>query len=193
MPRTRALNTAEEDEARAVFEQTIDLKKVQIADDLGFGGKPWCSPPGWGGYFGHFQLHVGPEWYDAGMAGSALFIHEMTHVWQGVHNVPLWYVLNSGCNQIISTINTGSTDAAYAVDEWMQWKDYNVEQQAAIVAKWYIEGMHSYDWRFPYIDRNIRRGDPNAATTVNVSENHWRTIGAPSAYVSPKYFLFWRV
>lgn len=155
----RQLSSGEVSTATSVFNTTIDYSSVRIADDLGLGGRPWCSPPGWGG-FPFFTLHVGTSNFEGDMAGSSLLIHELTHVWQGMRNIPLWYVINSGCNQAVSYVSSGGSGGAYAVDDQLQWYEYGAEQQATIVGGWYAAGRSTWDWRYRYISANIRAGNP---------------------------------
>lgn len=159
-PKMREMTTGEKDTAKEVFESTIIYSSVRIADDAGLGGKPWCSPPGWG-WLPYFILHVGSD-YDEIPKG--LLIHELAHVWQGQHGIPFDYVINSGCSQAYSWVTTGNTGGAYEYSDNLQWFEYNVEQQAAIVQHWYRAGMSRWDWRYRYICSNILAGDPSASS-----------------------------
>ncbi len=163
MTQIRSLKSKEQSESWKVFQTSIIYNSVRIADDLGLQSRPWCSPPGWGG-LNFFCLHVGPGRFKGNMGHDCpgLLIHEMVHVWQGQRNIPFWYVLNSGCNQVISMAGSGSSNGAYGVDSepQHQWKDYGAEQQATIVEGWYLSEMSSFDWRFRYIRDNVRTGSP---------------------------------
>jgi hypothetical protein len=154
----RELKPLERTEATLVFGTSVDFSTVRIADDIGLQNRAWCSPPGWGA-LPYFCLHVGELHFNGNMKFSnpGLMIHEMTHAWQGQHNIPFWYVINSGCNQLL-----GGPDAYKVTSQTGQWKDYGAEQQASMVRSWYDGGMNSSDWRFRFIRDNIRKGDPNA-------------------------------
>lgn len=164
MTAIRELTPLEQSKSWLVFRSSVDFTTVRIADDVGLQSRPWCSPPGWGG-LPYFCLHMGPARFqlDLGTTQTSLLIHEMTHVWQGQHNAPLWYVFNSGCNQAVATVSGGSSGGAYAIDSQTgQWKDYGAEQQAVIVQGWFAGGMSSSDWRFRFIRDNVRTGSPLA-------------------------------
>lgn len=163
MVQIRSLSSAEVEAANSVFQYSVGLGMVRLASDTGLGGRPWCSPPGWGGS-GFFQLHVGQEAFDSDLSEWGTFIHELTHVWQGQHNIPFWYMISSGCSQAVSTLSTGSHGSAYSVGEETQWYNYNSEQQGTIVAGWFHAGLSPWDWRFRYISTNIRPGQPFAAS-----------------------------
>jgi len=174
---TRQLKTLEQQEAWKVFRSSVDYSTVRIADDLGLQERPWCSPPGWGG-LPWFCLHVGTTNFNGNMKvlNPGLLIHEMTHVWQGQHNLPFWYVINSGCNQVSASIGGGS---AYSVNSQTgQWKDYGAEQQGSIVQGWYTSGMSSTDWRFRFIRDNVRPGAPMALSQSTVTPSFNRLTPA---------------
>ena len=97
-----------------------------------------------------------------------LLIHGLTHVWQGQHLVP--FMLNSVAHQSLSAINNGGdTSPAYNYTVGKPWEQYNVEQQASIVAHWFTPTnicftngkcggkMIATDSRYRYIRDNIRK------------------------------------
>jgi hypothetical protein len=157
--------------ANKVFAGSINYSMVRITNALGFGGSFWVSPPGPG--VPYYAVHMGNNYYSYPTPDSPALIHELTHVWQGLHGIPYMYVLNSGAHQGWSLATTGNTNQAYVYgnqSNQLQWYEYNVEQQAQIVQDWFRLGSSygnrsSYDWRFRYIFSNIRTGNPYATST----------------------------
>ena len=70
MANIRPLKELEQNACVQVFHSTIDYSNVRVADDLGLGGRPWCSPPGWG-FLGYFCLHVGPAHFEGDMSHNS--------------------------------------------------------------------------------------------------------------------------
>ena len=48
--------------------------------------------------------------------------------------------------------------AAYAVVPGKSWDDYNCEQQATIIERWYGNGLSTTDPLYPFIRDHIRPG-----------------------------------
>jgi len=83
------------------------------------------------GVFPFFGMHMGQEYFENPNPNNPVFVHEMTHVWQGQYGVPLDYMLNSAMHQGWSLATTGATSQAYAFGgeaDQKQWWEYNVEQ-----------------------------------------------------------------
>ena len=169
MPKIRSLSTNEKNLAKSVFQNTINYDLVKITDTLGGGGRPWTTntPP-------MYMINVGSDYpsLTANDTRKRLLIHEMTHVWQGQHLVP--FMLNSAAHQSLSAIhNGGDTAPAYSYTVGKPWGQYNVEQQASIVAHWFTPtticfqngpcggGMKTTDSRYRYIRDNIRKNKAN--------------------------------
>lgn len=159
---TRSLTSKETTAAFGVFQLSINYSKVRVRDDLGIGGSPWTSPPGPGN--SNYVLHVGPTLYQdlaKNNSRKVVLIHELTHVWQGQHGVPLGYVLNSALHQSIAAItNGGKVAKAYDYTPGGKWALYNCEQQATIVDDWFQAGSSSSHHLYTYITKNIRPGNP---------------------------------
>lgn len=151
--------------AKSVFQNTLNYSTVRITNTLGLGERPWTtnSPP-------LYLLNVGPDYPNmtADDDRKRLLIHELTHVWQAQHLVPI--TLNSAVHQTLSAINNGGdVSAAYAYTVGKSWGQYNIEQQASIVAHWFTPtnicfesgpcggGMKTTDSRYRYIRDNIRQ------------------------------------
>jgi len=155
MPR-RHLRSTEAQIARSVFGNTLPYGRIHVTDQLGFQDRAYTMNAGTG-RDASFSLHVGPERYP-GLQRTpelrSLMIHELTHVWQGVHSG--WtpsFIFRSMFAQIARP-----RGRAYIYTPGEEWRTYNVEQQASIVEHWYGLGMHESDKRFRYIRDNIRTG-----------------------------------
>jgi hypothetical protein len=122
-----------------------------------FQGRPWTEP----GIFGNFIIHMGPEGYKDCASNNpfipftnlprikCIFIHELTHVWQGFHHVN--YVWNSLSHQCTAALN-GVDPYAYTIGK--NWSEYNVEQQGKIVEDWFdpsVANQSPNSSRFRYI------------------------------------------
>jgi len=166
VPKVRTLLPDEIALAKSVFQNTLNYSTVRVTDTLGLGGKPWTtnSPP-------LYLLNVGGDYPNLAADDDRrrLLIHELTHVWQAQHLVPI--TLNSAAHQTLSAIqNGGDVSAAYAYTVGKSWGQYNIEQQASIVAHWFMPsnkcfvnggpcggGMKTTDARYRYIRDNIRQ------------------------------------
>jgi hypothetical protein len=158
----RGLSLSERTLAYGVFLGSIIYSNVRVQDDLGLGGRPWTSPPTL--VYNRYILHVGPDLYPnlaAGGGAQRLLIHELAHVWQGQHGVPMGYVLNSAFHQSIAAItNGGDVAPAYSYSSGLKWRQYNCEQQASIVEDWYGAGAQATSALYTYIQNNVRPGNP---------------------------------
>ena len=149
----RPLSGPERSVAKSVFGKSLpNLARVMITDGLGYDDRPYTLQTG-----PLFQLNLGPDVYPNAVDKSkkfgsdtldALFVHEMTHVWQYYHNY----------NVILSSLWANTAGDGYACKAGKPWDDYNVEQQATLVEEWYELGMSNADSRFVYIDKIIRAG-----------------------------------
>jgi hypothetical protein len=111
-----------------------------------------------------YTIYFGPQVFKDGADAPGTrntFIHELTHVWQGHHSHFAWeYMVKSMLSQGHAMLTTGDRNNAYTYKPGNPWADYNVEQQASIVADWFTDGMRTEDKddRFTYIVNNIRAG-----------------------------------
>ena len=150
----RILSPDERALATRVFGPTLPpWGRILVDDGLGFHDAPYTldGPPGF------YVIHIGPKAYPdctstALLPGfgriDAIFIHEMTHVWQ----------YGKGYNVKLSSMWAQTAGEGYGYVSGKPWDDYNVEQQAAIVEDWYTGGMSPKAAEFPYIDKVIRTG-----------------------------------
>ncbi len=162
----RLLTDAEKDLARQVFEENLPYGAIYLSNGLGLGKRPYTIPHPL--HLGSYLIHIGPQIFpDAtdssiivlGQTGDAVFIHESTHVWQGVNRRHAFdYILDSVYNQV----RFGSHAYDLNQDEVgrKSWGKFNAEQQAMIVENWYMGGMSESDDAFVYIKDNIRARNP---------------------------------
>ncbi len=162
----RLLTDAEKNLARQVFQETVPYDAVYLSNGLGLKQRAYTIPhplrPG------SYVIHIGEATFpDAtnsavivlGQRADAVFIHELTHVWQGANRRhPLDYIFDSVYHQI----REGSHAYDLNQDEVgkKSWSDFNAEQQAMIVENWYAAGMSESDAAFTYITNNIRARNP---------------------------------
>ena len=162
----RLLTAAEKDLARQVFEETLPYGLIYLSNGLGLGERAYTIPHPL--RLGSYLIHIGPQIFPdttdssiivLGQTGDAVFIHESTHVWQGVNRRHAFdYILDSVYNQV----RFGSH--AYDLNQddvgSKSWDKFNAEQQAMIVQNWYVGGMSESDDAFIYIKDNIRARTP---------------------------------
>lgn len=165
---SRLLSEAEIDLARQVFQDRLPYKKIHIASYYlpGNHGVPvtlasvssLIATPSRRSYTIYFGPEVHRDGADAPQT-RAVFIHELTHVWQGFHRRHSWeYMVNSMLAQGHAIVTTGDRNTAYAYEPGGRWDGYNVEQQALIVQDWFRNGMRTDDALFRYIEDHIRAG-----------------------------------
>jgi hypothetical protein len=153
----RNLSSAEKALAKDVFGNSLpNWERIFITD--GLGPIPGYDNPFADEILGVFRLNLGPEiypdatktkYYNGYGRYDAIFIHEMTHVWQ--YHKGYWVVLRSAWAN-------SRFGAGYEYKSGDTWDSYNVEQQAHLVEDWYMEGKKKTDSRFIYIDKIIRPG-----------------------------------
>ena len=162
----RLLTDAEKDLARQVFEETLPYGAIYLSNGLGLGRRAYTIPHPL--HLGSYVIHIGEETFpDAtnssimvlGQTADAVFIHELTHVWQGANRrTALDYIFDSVYHQV----REGSHAYDLNQDEVgkKSWGEFNAEQQAMIVENWYVAGMSEIDEAFVYIKDNIRARNP---------------------------------
>jgi hypothetical protein len=159
----RGLRREERDIARQVFQSSIPYCRVEIHPGIGIGGAPFTLPfplpivsPIALGYI----IHAGAEAFFAGMhttdASRATLIHELTHVWQGVHGLWSTQFVHSSVIAQGRAIAGGNREDVYIYTAGLTWDEYNVEQQARIVQDWFTGGMDTSSPLFPYIRDELR-------------------------------------
>jgi type VI secretion system secreted protein VgrG len=155
LPRnTRFLSNAEIAMAKEVFGSSLPAwERILITDALGIGDRPFTVHPSL-----LYVLNLGPDIYpDATLDNyfgddkyKAIFIHEMTHVWQYYHD----YNVVTGAAWAQSWFGKGYD---YTIDPSDSWDDFNIEQQAHLVQKWFddLNKSQTAD-EFVFIDKIIR-------------------------------------
>jgi hypothetical protein len=149
--------------AKSVFKKTIDYSRVYVSDGLGLQGRPYTIPVPMTNPR-KYMIYVGEQGY-TGMSflqsDKNLLIHELTHVWQGMQSTWAWTVQGS-------SLYHQARGNAYDYDKanYIDWDDYNPEQQAEIVEDWFERvspGTNKDDLdesiddpRYRYIVENIR-------------------------------------
>lgn len=162
----RLLTDAEKHLARNVFEETLPYGAIYLSNGRGLGKRAYTIPHPL--HLGSFVIHIGPDVFrDAtdssnlmfNQTGDAVFIHELTHVWQGANRSTAFdYIIDSLYNQIHSGSHAYDLDPAEVGKK--SWDKFNAEQQAMIVQNWYEGGMLESDDAFTYIKDNIRARNP---------------------------------
>ena len=158
----RLLTDPEKDLARQVFEETLPYGAIYLSNGLGLGRRAYTIPHPL--HLGSYVIHIGDETFpDAtnssilvlGQTADAVFIHELTHVWQGVNRRHAFdYIFDSVYHQIRD--GSHAYDLNQAEVGKKSWGEFNAEQQAMIVENWYVAGMSEGDGAFTYIKDNIR-------------------------------------
>lgn len=153
--RERQITEAEEVFARRVFGDTLPYGAIWLSNGLGFQQRAYAIPHP--RFLGAYLIHIGPAAFDAPTAdeSAALFIHELTHVWQGRWR---WNTFDYMADSVANQFRRGQD--AYVYVPGRPWGDYNAEQQARIVEDWFSNGMDEKDPLFVYIAVNIRTGTP---------------------------------
>ena len=162
----RHLTEDEKKLARKVFEETLPYLSIYLSNGLGFGRRAYTIPHPL--HIGSYVIHVGKDIFkDAtdssnmmfNQTGDAVFIHELTHVWQGVNqHWAFGFVFDSVYHQVKDGKHAYDVDAADIGTK--DWGDFNAEQQGQIVEGWYVNGMLEADPAFRYIRDNIRTRTP---------------------------------
>jgi Putative peptidoglycan binding domain len=145
----------------------------------------------------YFVIYWGPIFYrsDTSVAEPNTLIHELTHVWQGQHGFPFAYMVKSMLAQGKAIAQHWDREKAYTYDKtgYKNWRDYNVEQQGNIIEDWFNpkEGKQSAsDPRYPYIEKVIRAGKPNADYVPPVQTNVI-VVGDPIIFEAQTILVKW--
>ena len=164
--RQRPLTAEEMAFAERVFGGTLPKKERLILTNLhSLHNRAFTMPS----LSDDIMLNVGPAFerplvytHNSYIRPGQLLIHELTHAWQIHHKtfVPAWV-----CSGIITQAkNSGASSYKYG-EAGPLWKDFNIEQQGAIVDQWFGGSRVANqtpedpgDPYFRYIRDNIRAG-----------------------------------
>jgi hypothetical protein len=156
---SRPLRDSEKQFAAQVFGNTLPVDQIRVTN-LSRGDRKFCVPHG----DGTILLGMGEmEENTLQTNRRATFVHELTHAWQIKHHAFFAELIwEAAVNEV-----KGKTAAYTYTLDGRVWSGYGAEQQASIVQDWYsihaddLGGQAALqDARFPYIQNNIRLGQP---------------------------------
>ncbi|MGN8278202.1 DUF2345 domain-containing protein, partial [Pseudomonas sp. SMN5] len=133
--KSRALTPGEIAMSRVIFKESINYSKVKIHHGgwwLFFGFQNTAVTPNGEMYFPESTKFYRDDFSTTGDdRDKALFMHELTHVWQ--------YQLGYPVKQAGLTVTSRGEDAyKYTLAESRNFSDYNMEQQGEIVSDYYL-------------------------------------------------------
>lgn len=134
MKRGRGLTEGELALLKPIFGDSIDYGKVKLYGKKWafFQGKNVAMSPNGKVYFPSESGYYRADFSRASASMQALFVHEMTHVWQhqrGVNVVWKGFVLH---------VLSGADPYKYALETRRALSSYNIEQQASIVEDLFV-------------------------------------------------------
>jgi hypothetical protein len=180
----RNLRFDEVEEARRIFQNSIDFQKVYIApytdDGMIFrgGAMTWVYNDSLSKSW-YYIIWWTPKIYTEGAIREnehRTLIHELVHVWQGQYGTyptQYWYgaAKSQGWEGLKDiTKKRGFTNwnehrgraYAYSMNDFgiKNWDDFNYEQQASIVEDWYASGTWTNHFGDPVYGGNMSKSDP---------------------------------
>jgi hypothetical protein len=190
----RALTANELAMVRPIFRDSIDYARVRVLDAKYTFFQPdntYMTPDG-------FIYAPGSLWRDDFAAPTndlyieAVFVHEMTHVWQYQNGKDL---VAEGVATFATNLGSYERAYAYDLDTARDLLDYGMEQQASIVEDWFLLGHHYPPRRL--IDQSAASRYPNvlhaflddpryarARTADDVARTHVAAAGARPSELS---------
>ena len=132
----RQLTTGERDLVKSIFGNNINFDAIKIYNDTWIitQGSTYAMSPNGNIYFGSDVYQN--DFSLLGKDRQAFFIHEMTHVWQYQNGVNV--IGESIFNQAIQFGSLGMINMySFTFDPNKNFNDYNIEQQAEIVAGYF--------------------------------------------------------
>ncbi len=162
MSRGRNLSDGELVMCERVFASSLPrsllTRQVMVWSSLGIGNRPFTARD-FG--LGRYDIFLGWQAFDETAVNSldykAVFIHEMTHVWQAENS---WGIAAVWLSSIVCQCQRQGNAYQYGEGNLgkKSWDDFGKEEQAQIVQDWFSNGLSVSDKRFPYIRDNIRKG-----------------------------------
>ena len=128
----RNLSESELQTAQAIFGESVDYEEVRIKNG---GFLTWIYP---GVTIGNTIAFPKGAYDETEVSDQALFLHEMTHVWQ-YQNHGLSYIPRALYEEIFTDAYVVHYDAAKTFAE------YDVEEQAEIVAEYHLLAKPEYE------------------------------------------------
>jgi type VI secretion system secreted protein VgrG len=131
----RSLTPGEVAMARVVFKDAVDYRKVKVHHGgwwVFFGFQNTAVTPNGEMYFPESTNYYKDDFSNTGdNRHKALFMHEMTHVWQYQLGYP---VKKAG----VTVTRRGAAAYEYALTRYRTLSSYNMEQQGEIISDYYI-------------------------------------------------------
>lgn len=129
----RPLNEFEELLVQEYFGESVNYEKVRIKEG---GPLTWIYP---GVTVGYTISFPNGSYNFSDVKKQALFLHEMTHVWQ-YERIGFSYMFKALHEEIFE-------EAAYVIhyDEDLDFDDYDLEEQGEIVAEYFLSGDERYE------------------------------------------------
>ncbi|MCA9873360.1 MAG: hypothetical protein KC441_06885 [Anaerolineales bacterium] len=181
--RYRSLSPEESQFAWPVFRDTLPTPERIILTNLaGEGNRAFTVP----NPSGEFIINLGHN-FDNPLQNKALLVHELTHVWQ-IHYAT--FTPGLICEAISNQVQfiLGDKGIYEPGTEEHQWSTFNLEQQATIVERWYVDKMRDDHPFFRYIKGNIWARSPSAYTAPLASQQAANYVVARTA---THLDLFW--
>lgn len=152
--KSRELTANEHQFATATFGDNMPPRdQILINDSIGPDNRPYVFPR----FDGKITMNLGPGLYNDPVATNVgTFVHELTHVWQVHHSGDVVWIAAGLAAQVCNSLGKSTYDPG---PPGRPFGDYNLEQQATIVQRWYVRDRQSEtsQW-YPYIRDNIRQG-----------------------------------
>ncbi|WP_155266307.1 hypothetical protein [Snodgrassella communis] len=145
----RLLTPGEMAMVTTVFKTAITLTDVLVRKGpiLPFQGKYAVTPMG--GIYYPKKLYL-KDYSIAEIGDKHLFIHEMVHIWQ--YQMGMWVALRGACSLLV--------DYEYALADDKVLSDYGMEQQASIIADYYLLRDFGYDYWFGLTRQKYKGSKP---------------------------------
>jgi hypothetical protein len=131
----RPLTSGERDLARQIFGDAIDYDAVRIhhCNFVFWQGANYIVAPNGHLYLGRKLRHLN-DFSAAGVRIAALFIHEMTHVWQHQRGVNV--MARGACEQVLHWL--GLNQYRYRLETGKPLAAYKLEQQGDILRDYFL-------------------------------------------------------
>ena len=145
----RLLTPGEMAMVTSVFKAAITLTDVRVRQGpiLPFQGEYAVTPMG--GIYYPIKEYL-EDYSIARIEYRHLFIHEMVHIWQ--YQMGMWVALRGACSLLV--------DYHYTLADDKVLSDYGMEQQASIIADYYLLRDFGYDAWCDRTKQKYKGGEP---------------------------------